>query len=214
VQVRLGDHRSGFSYRRLAKVLGRSDTLLRGLVRILDADPEDLDLAQQGRISTREARRRAKRARERREAAERQHGIEERRGKLAAAAEGVLSWLAHESQASPNAELIVIEARLLMATAGNAGELPSRTASYSSNQHEVIRCTRPEGSPDAFSISWYASWLANWLNYTFDRQIGWVVLNEALHRMSTTRWRQDFGTRLAVANVNHGVEQQPLQVPA
>jgi hypothetical protein len=209
-------HKAGNSYRSLAKALNCSDTLLRLLVKILSCDLEDLELAQQARISTREARRRAVAARTRREAAARDQARRDRIGQVTGGAEGILRWLARQDEARANAELILIGARRAMASLQDSRAYPIQASLLGRNHQHIVDGTRPvDGHLPQFSVSWYAVWLARWLLHVYmDPQIRWGALNWACNRLVSSSGSRGFETQTPTSTVNDGADPTALQTAA
>jgi hypothetical protein len=104
-------HKTRISYRKLAAALNCKEPLLRHLVKMLDADPADLELAQQALISTNECVRRGEQANARHEAARVRATDDRRVAKVAKLTRTVLRWLKGDAATGRNAKQIVEEAR-------------------------------------------------------------------------------------------------------
>jgi hypothetical protein len=182
--------RSGVSQRKLAGYLNCSPSLIRRLLRCLQADPDDLELARHCQISTNELEDRAAKAKARRDASHKL-AIEL---KLAAKAVGgtraILRWLASDKAAAGNAEQIVQEARTMLMWAEQTGGLPTDTAPIEKKLQEIIHDTRPNGrTADQMDVSWFANWLAKWSFYAYpDRTVLWGALDGTLSKVSHRSW--------------------------
>jgi hypothetical protein len=187
---------SGVSQRRVARALNCSEALIRRLVGLLKAEPEDLELARRCVISTNELARRAKQS-EFRRAADHQRGLELKRAQTAAnGTTTVLHWLAADPSRRGNAEQIIEEARFKLSLAEQTGGLPQDTVPVAWTLDEIIRQKCPAKSDDdVFDVGWFASWLVLWCFYGFpNRQTLWQVLDQALSRVEKRGWAATFGS--------------------
>ena len=173
--------RSGVSGRQLARSLNCSESLLRRLLRCLQADPKDLDLARQCQIGTNELERRANQAKVRREANNQQALELKRTERTAGGTKAVLRWLASDKAAAGNAEQIVQETRAMLMLAEQTGGLPKDTAPIGTKLQEIILHVRPaERTDDQVDVGRLANWLALWSFYAFpDRTVLWGALDGA-----------------------------------
>jgi hypothetical protein len=160
-------HQSGVSFRRLAKALNCSATLLRHLFHALEASPADLALARQGHITTWELVRRT--AATRAGAASKHKEVSEIEISNTAieVSVAIRHWLTDHSLDNPYGIQVVGEARQLLANAKKAGKLPPEKAPDGLTVDGIIRKFQPfEPEPEnAAAVSWYARWLAIWTSY-------------------------------------------------
>lgn len=182
-------------FRRLAKELGCSASLLRNLDKAAQAPQKDIDLARKGQISTRELALRSKAA-EKLRATQAQEAHDQKRTKAAQqAAITICDWLDEHQFWPAHGENIVTEARRILAEAEYSGQLPEWPPPPPDMPvAEVISPMRPPASVnrDVGEVGWYADWLARWalkafpdsavrdkaLNIALDSQIRGVPLPE------------------------------------
>ncbi len=115
---------TGASHRGLAKALNCSETLLRHLLKALQAPVEDRYLARKGKISTRELARRSKAAGTHRDAKQHEQIELERAQGALQGSRTICNWLAAEGMRGSYGEQIVDEARRLFAKAEQDGKFP------------------------------------------------------------------------------------------
>jgi len=178
-------YQAGASIRQLAKTLNCSESLLRHLLAILKALPEDRYLARQYRISTNELVRRARTAGIRRSSMHREARAFERAQAARHGSKMICDWLADEGISSSYGEQIVDEARRLFAQAEQTGKFPPGAAPADMPTREIIqRCRPAELKSDSISfIARYAWWLALWTFHAFiDSWVRDRALDLALER--------------------------------
>jgi hypothetical protein len=159
---------TGMSGRELAKAVDCSESLIRHLKPLVEALPEEKQLARLGKISTRELRRRLAVRK-----AEKTHNQEpaDDQARLDAARQGatyILEWFNEEKIAYPHAKQIALEAHRKLRKAERDGKLPKEKAPAGLPVSEVIRrCDRavPPSSDDVIFMERYANWLALWTYY-------------------------------------------------
>jgi transposase-like protein len=128
--------RSGTSIRQIARQIGKSESLLRHLLKALDAPAADRAAARQGNLSTNELIRRTK-AEAKRLSAQRREADERVRGRNATqGAKLICDWLQEIGMVGTHGEQIVDEARQIMIRAIYAGSLPH-------GRTEVLDIDRP-----------------------------------------------------------------------
>ena len=182
---------SGVSNRELAPSLHCSEALIRRLLGCLKAEPEDLELARNGQISTNELVRRAREAEKRRDGANAEAARLRCKRRAEDASRTILHWLAGDPAAAGNAEQIVQEARHHMKLAEMTGGIPSRPAPVDMTVDEIIRRTRPvDQTDDQIDVGWYGGWLAEWSFFAFpDHTVLWDGLGGALSAVEHRSWR-------------------------
>jgi hypothetical protein len=183
-------HKSRVSYRKLAGALNCKESLLRHLVKMLDAEPEDLELAQHALISTNECVRRGEQANARREAARLQAIERKRVAKVDRVTRTILHWLKSDNATGRNAEQIVEDARFNLILAEQTNGLPSRLPPIGMNVSEIIEWARPtKQSADELDISWFGGWLVNWVVGALPKRSShWEALDQALSQVSSRSW--------------------------
>jgi DNA-binding transcriptional MerR regulator len=158
-------HSAGVSLRTIAKVLQCSLTLLRQLNVAAQASREDLQLARDSRISTRELIRRSKAAANRRVTDQRE-AMELKRAKDARhGSKLICDWLDEKGLSGTHGESVVNEARRILAEAEQSGTLPKPTLlSQGLCISEIIQhCRRLKPTdPDPKEVWLYPDWLARW----------------------------------------------------
>jgi hypothetical protein len=178
-------HKAGVSFRKLAKELGCSPSLLRNLDKGAQASAADLELARKRKISVRELVRRA-------QAAEKQHAEKDKQAldqKQTEAAQKaaitICEWLEEHQLWPAHGENIVDEARRILAHAEYVDQLPKCSPPPSDMPTtQIISRTKPPVSvnPEPESVGWYADWLARWAYFAFpDPVVRDRALNIALH---------------------------------
>jgi len=178
-------HDAGTSLRELAKTLKCSPSLLRNLNQAAQATPEDQALARQGKISTRELVRRAKAAKARRAAKDREALDQKRMKEAQKGCKEICAWLEEEKLWPAHGENIVDEARRLLAAAEEDGKLPPHKAPPDKSLAEIIQRFRPPAfiNDEVGSVGWYADWLVRWAYFSMpDSSIRHKALNLALDK--------------------------------
>ena len=160
-------HQAGVSLRRLAKALNCSDCLLRHLLHVRAASPEDLVLARQGQISTWELARRSVATRTTQASMSRGISVSEIANAATRGCGTIRAWLAEESLNNPYGVQVTKEAYRLVMNAERAGKLPRGLAPSGVMTGEITRRCRPAEptTNNAEVVSWYALWLALWTCY-------------------------------------------------
>ena len=131
------------------------------LVNMLDADPEDLELAGQLLITTNECVRRGKQANARREAARLQAIERKRVAKVDRVTRTILHWLKSDNATGRNAEQIVQDARFNLILAEQTNGLPTRLPPLGMNVSELSNGhvpSRPEPGPTSQGPSCLSSY--------------------------------------------------------
>lgn len=176
-------NQSRLSFRKIAEVLGRTESLLRHLRRGLLAPAADIAAAQQGNISTNELIRRAE-AHLRRQTAMREKSAQEKREDQAAqGARLICDWLRSTQLHGPSCEMILNEVRRELATREAEGTLPAAPQRSDVPVAEIIKRSKPpELVNDSIDlVGWYAHWLFRWTFFAFtDRDLRWTALDLAL----------------------------------
>lgn len=180
-------HGQGVSFRKLAQQLPCSATQLRNLDKAARASPEDIALARKGEISTRKLVKRSIAA-EKLRAAQQQEALAQKKMKAARkAAKMIWDWLEERQLFVTQSEVVIDEARRILAVGTANGNLPKVTAPKGMPLAEIIECTRPKpakSDPEPLevdSIGWYAEWLARWVFFGFpDAEIRDRALNIAI----------------------------------
>jgi len=183
-------HKTHVSYRKLAAALNCQESLLRHLVKMLEADPEDLELAQQLLISTNECVRRGEQANARREANRLQAMEIKRIAKVAKVTRAILRWLKSDDATGRNGEQIVEEARFKLILAEQTNGLPNSLPPVGMNLPEIIEWARPtKQSADEVDVSRFGGWLVNWVVGALpERSSHWEALDQALSQFSSRSW--------------------------
>ena len=161
---------------------------------MLDADPEDLELAQKALITSNECVRRAEQADARREVARLQEVESRRVAKVAMVTRTVLRWLKSDEAAGGNARQIVEDARFKLNLAEQTNGLPSPPP-VGLKLSEIIEWARPtKGSAEEVDVSRYGDWLVNWVVGALPyRSSHWEALDAAASRVSSTFWMRNIG---------------------
>jgi transposase len=136
-------HQNGTSLRKLAKALDCSLTLLRHLLKALQATPEDRALARQRKISTSKLVRRSK-ATEAQRAAKDREALERKRTQAAnKGCEVICDWLEKERLSGVYGEQVINEAWRELVNAEQSGKLPPHTAPPDTPTADIIERMRP-----------------------------------------------------------------------
>jgi len=160
-------HQDGTRLRELARELNCSESLLRRLLKAIEAPVEDCLLARQRKISTNELVRRA-------EAAEicrtsKKHEEQELEGTQAAArgSKAICAWLVKEQVSGGFGEQILCESQRKLAEAEQNNRFPLGAAPANMPVEEIIRMCKPAGpTTDAVDlVARFAYWLALWAYY-------------------------------------------------
>jgi hypothetical protein len=176
---------SGVFNRQIARELGRSESGLRHLFKILDASLEDLDLARHNKISTNELIRRGKGTKLR--PAVQPSKAAEIRPTISAgeAADLICNWFGEHKIYRPDGEMIIKEVRREFAIRERDGSLQAFSNNAVPPINELVwRCKPKRAFPkDATSIHWYHEWLFRWVYFAFpDAQVRDEALQLALDR--------------------------------
>jgi hypothetical protein len=157
---------------------------------MLEADPEDLELARQLLISTNECVRRGEQANARDEASRLQAMEIKRVAKIVKVTRAILRWLKSDNAAGSNAAQVVEDARLKLALAEHTNGLPSRLPPVGMNVSKIIEWARPtKQSADELDISWFGGWLINWVVGALPKRCShWEALDQALSQVSSHSW--------------------------
>ncbi len=173
----------GTRIRELARKLNCSDSLLRRLLKAIEAPIEDCLLARQLKISTSELVRRARAARTRR--TDKQHEAREfeRAKDSIRGSKTICDWLTQERMSGAYGEQIVCEAQRDLAIAERTNQLPKDAAPADLSVAQIIRKFRPPvPTTDANNfVAWFACWLARWAFFAFtDSDVRYRALELAL----------------------------------
>ena len=180
---------SGISGRSIAKSLDCSESLIRRLLKTLQAPPADIELARRGEISTSELARRAKANRARSETRQREAEERKRASEAAKLSRDILKWMGADAARQLNAEQIVNWARQDLMLAEQTGGLPTTKAPAGMKLDEIIRLCRPEPASDELDDSFSARWLALWVFHaTANWAVRWSAIDQALSRVSSRFW--------------------------
>jgi lambda repressor-like predicted transcriptional regulator len=160
-------HRNGISLRELARKLNCNESLLRRLLKAIQAPVEDQLLARQGTISTSELIRRAKAAEIRRTANEHEALELERTQNAVRGSKAICAWLVKEQVSGGYGEQIHCEAQRHLAEAEQTNRFPLGAAPADLPVEEIIRMCKPAGpTTDAVDrVARFAYWLAVWAYY-------------------------------------------------
>jgi hypothetical protein len=171
---------AGVSGRSLAPILSQRESSLRRLLTALEAPPQDLALARDGKISTNELVRRAQAAKSQRAQQLLQREAEK-------GADLISSWLRTTNLHGPSCEMILNEVRRELAE--RTDTLPSRPASIGLPVDEILRRSKPPAFNDDIDITaWYAQWLFRWSFYAFPNyETQSEALDIALSRVEKNR---------------------------
>jgi hypothetical protein len=163
----LNIHRNGISLRELARKLNCNESLLRRLLKAIQAPVEDQLLARQVKITTNELIRRAKAAGIRRTANEHEALEFERTKDAVRGSKAICAWLVKEQVSGGLAEQILCDAQRQLAVAEQNNRFPRGAASPDLPVEEVIRMCKPAGpTTDAVNlVARFAYWLALWAYY-------------------------------------------------
>lgn len=174
---------SGISRRKLALALNCSESLVRRLLRMLDASPEDLDLGRWGLISGNELVRRSHANLARHAAQCREIERQKREKAIEEGHRSILRWLTEDPLRAGSAEQIIEEARFRLNWCEEAGKLPRGTAPVGMPLGDIVRHCRPEKDTDELDVSWHATWLFKWVFYSIvDGDVRWNALYSALEQ--------------------------------
>ena len=159
---------SGVSTRQIALQLHVSESLLRHLLKALQAPIEDRFLAQKRKTSTNELVRRARTEGIRRSNMHRETVEFERSQASLKGCRTICNWLAEQRISGSYGEQIVEEARRTLAIAEENKTLPRDAAPHDMPTATIIQQCRPaEPKTDAISfVAWFARWLALWTAYS------------------------------------------------
>jgi AraC-like DNA-binding protein len=183
---------SGLSGRSIAKSLHCSESLIRRLLRTLQASPADIELGRRGEISTSELARRAKANQSRLETRQREVEERKRASEAAKLSRDILRWLCADSARQVNAEQIVYWARQHHMLAEQTGGLPTTKAPAGMKLDQIIRLCRPKRSSDELDVSFSASWLALWVFHaSANWAVRWTAMDQALSQVSSRFWIRD-----------------------
>jgi transposase-like protein len=157
----------GTRLRELARKLNCNESLLRRLLKAIQAPIEDQLLARQGTISTSELIRRAKAAGDRRTANEHEALDLERTQNALRGSKAICAWLVQERVSGGFGEQILCEAQRLLADAEQTNRFPHGAAPLDMPVEEIIQKCKPEGpTTDAVDlVARFAFWLALWAYY-------------------------------------------------
>jgi hypothetical protein len=162
-------HAAGVSLRALARALDCSLTRMRQLNVAAEASKEDLQLARDGKISTRELVRRSKAAAKRRktdqEEVERKAIALKRAEDARCGSKLIYDWLEEKGLSGAHGESVVNEARHILAKAELSGTVPKPTLlSQGLSIAEIIQRCRHliPTDPDPKEVWLYPDWLARW----------------------------------------------------
>jgi hypothetical protein len=161
---------SGLSNRKIASLLGHSESLVRRLLLILDAPVADRIAARKGKITTNELIRRTHTARQRKAAQQQKNAQQVRKQKAYVGARLIGGWLQKHRLTGSYGEQIVEEARRMMIAALFDGSLPHVDPPDHPVPPAVIieRCKPKEPLTDDIDPSgWYSLWLARWIVFAF-----------------------------------------------
>jgi hypothetical protein len=168
--------------------LNNSESLLRHLLKALQAPIEDSYLARKGKISTRELTRRAKAAGTRRAATHHEQIELERAKESLQGCRTICNWLIAEGTPGSYGKQIVDETRCLFAKAEQDGKFPKGAAPTDMPTPEIIqRCQPAEVKNDSSFIARYVWWLALWIFYSMTDVI---VRDHALELALETQWKR------------------------
>jgi len=161
-------YRDGTSLRSLAKVLNRSESLLRHLNRAAQASLPDRILARNRKISTRELARRGEAAIAFQADTNRQALERERKKASEEICTAICEWLTKEGIPESHGEAIIEEARRLLASAEASRQLPAvAPPGEGTPLPQIIEPLRPKRAADhtILDVSWYAEWLVRWVYF-------------------------------------------------
>ncbi len=173
-------HKTGKSFRELARELNCSASLLRHLDQAAQAPIIDLLLARKVNGSTRALVRGAKASRLQRVADAREE-LEDKRAKEAAAGCSLIcEWLEEEGLEKGHGEAIILESRRMLAISERTKKLPKSPAPPDISVAEIIHRSRPPQAviEESSSAAFYGAWLARWTWYAF---LDPNVRDQALH---------------------------------
>ena len=163
----LNIHRNGISLRELARKLNCNESLLRRLLKAIQAPVEDQLIARQVKITTNELIRRAEAAGIRRTANEHEALDLERTQNALRGSKAICAWLVQERVSGGFGEQILCEAQRLLADAEQTNRFPHGAAPLDMPVEEIIQKCKPEGpTTDAVDlVARFAFWLALWAYY-------------------------------------------------
>ena len=176
---------SGVSTRQIALQLNVSESLLRHLLKALQAPIEDRFHAQKRKTSTNELVRRAKAAGIRRSSMHREAVEFERTQASLKGCKTICNWLAEQRISGSYGEQIVEEARRTLAIAEDNKTLPRDAAPPDMPTATIIqRCRPAEPKTDSISsVAWFAHWLALWAAYSMtDSWVRYKAIELALEK--------------------------------
>jgi lambda repressor-like predicted transcriptional regulator len=164
----LNIHRKGTSLRELARQLNCNESLLRRLLKAIQAPVEDQLLARQGKITTNELIRRANAAQIRRTANEREALELEHAKDAVRGSKGICAWLVQERVSGGFGEQILCEAQRQLAEAEQTNRFPKGAAPAGMPVEEIIKMCKPGGpTTDAVDlVVRFAYWLALWAYFS------------------------------------------------
>jgi hypothetical protein len=157
----------GLSNRFIAAQIGCPESLLRRLLKALNAPAADIAAARQGKISTNELIRRAEDAARRKQKKQLENREAERQQKVIEATKAIRAWLKQVHLDGTYGENVALEARSLLITGCESGRLPPANQNVQHTAAEWIEMCRPKApaGDDIHPIAWHAYWLALWSFY-------------------------------------------------
>jgi lambda repressor-like predicted transcriptional regulator len=157
-------HQGGTSLRQLARKLNCNESLLRRVLKAIQAPIEDQLLARLRAISTSELIRRAEAAGIRRVANEHEALEFERTENAVRGSKAICAWLVKERVSGGYGEQILCEAQRQLAEAEQTNKFPLGAAPAGLPVEEIIRTCKPAGpTTDAVNlVARFAYWLALW----------------------------------------------------
>lgn len=156
------------SGRKLAMLLGRSESLLRHIKTMATATAADRELVRQGKLSTRAFV--ARTATSRRSIVCLREAIE------------ILEWCRSQPLLDCDICQVIGEAQRILADCTEAGTLPRQKAPEGISLQEIIGRTRPTQDKESIFISYFAAWLARWSVFAYpDAAIRGAALEEAAY---------------------------------
>jgi lambda repressor-like predicted transcriptional regulator len=178
-------HKSGTSFNDLAKALKCSPSLLRHLLKALQAPKADQLLARDGKLTTNQLVRCAKAAKISQETKEGEALARKRAQASIRGCKEICDWLTRERFPGSYGEQIIIEAQRELAIAEQNGKLPPGAAPAVMTVTEIIqRCRPAELKTDAIlPIAWFGHWLALWAFYLMpDSSVRYRAIESALEK--------------------------------
>lgn len=178
-------HRSGTSLNELAKALKCSPSLLRHLLKTLQAPQADQSLARNGKLTTNQLVRRAQAAEVSLATKQREAEAVKRTQASLLGCKAICDWVADEGLAGPFAGQIIGKARWVLAAKEENKTLPRDAAPPHMPVKEIIQKCRPTDlkTYEIYSLAWFVHWFTLWAAYSMtDSWVRYKAIELALEK--------------------------------